>query len=84
MRRVRDKLVVRLEKELHEKQIRELSHSFADIILDGEIQATEALPAEGDQPELLDKPRIAFSYNDQSASRLTQMIHTINQLGQLA
>jgi hypothetical protein len=37
--------------------------------------------AEKDEPHLLEKPRISFSYNERSASRLTQMIHTINQMG---
>ncbi len=81
MRKVRDKLVVRLEKELLMDQIRELTNSFGDIIREGEVRPTKPLGAEKDEPHLLEKPRISFSYNEQSASRLTQMIHTINQMG---
>ncbi len=81
MRKVRDKLVVRLEKELTSNQIRELSSSFGDIIREGEVRPTKPLRAEKDEPHLLQKPRIHFSYNERSASRLTQMIHSINQMG---
>jgi uncharacterized protein (TIGR00730 family) len=80
-RRVGDKLLVRLEKALLPDQIKELNRSFADIIAKGEVEPTEVLAAEADEPHLHDKPRITFSYNEQSASRLTQMIHTINRMG---
>lgn len=80
-RRVRDKLVLRLEKELSTDQVRELNHLFADLIGGGKLQKSPAFPVEEDEPHLLDKPRIAFRYNDLSASRLTQMIHRINEMG---
>ena len=82
MRRVREKLVLRLEKELGPKQIRELNRSFQDLIQQGEIEKTDAYPAEADEPTLLAKPRIAFTYNGRSAGRLTEMILIINKLGQ--
>ena len=81
LRRVRDKLVLRLEKELPAEQVKELNHLFADLIGEGELQKSPAFPVEEDEPHLLDKPRIAFSYNDLSASRLIQMIHKINEMG---
>ena len=62
-------------------QIKELSSSFGDIIREGEVRPTKPLRAEKDEPHLLQKPRISFSYNERSASRLMQMIHTINQMG---
>jgi uncharacterized protein (TIGR00730 family) len=83
MRQVRDKLVIRLEKELLDEQIAELSDSFRDIIERGGITKTPALPAEEDEPAVLIKPRLAFYYNKKSAGRLHQMILVINQMGRL-
>jgi uncharacterized protein (TIGR00730 family) len=82
MRQVRDRLVIRLEKELLDDHIRKLNENFHDLIKSGEITKTAALPAEEDEPGLLSKPRIAFVYNKKSAGRLNEMIWMINRLGQ--
>jgi uncharacterized protein (TIGR00730 family) len=82
MRQVRDRLVIRLEKELRDEHIRELNENFRDLIKSGEITRTAALPAERDEPDLLSKPRLAFSYNKKSAGRLNEMISLINRMGQ--
>ena len=81
MRRVRDKLVIRLEKQLTKEHIEELNETFSGLLKKGRIQKTNALPQEADQPQLLGKPRLAFSYNDRNAGRLNLMIQTINRLG---
>lgn len=82
MRQVRDRLVIRLEKELPDSHIRALNENFHDLVKSGEITKIAALPAEQDEPELLAKPRIAFLYNKKSAGRLNEMISMINRLGQ--
>ncbi len=81
MRQVRDRLVLRLERELEDGHIEELNASFGDLLSAGRIEKTPPLPAEADEPELLSKPRIAFAYNHRSASRLHQMVHAINDMG---
>ena len=82
MRQVRDRLVIRLEKELLDSHVGKLSEAFRDLVESGEIAKTPALHAEKDEPTLLSKPRIAFVYNKKSAGRLNEMILLINQLGQ--
>jgi uncharacterized protein (TIGR00730 family) len=82
MRQVRNKLVIRLEKELRDRDIRELNMAFQDLIESGEISKTSALREEEDEPDLWVKPRIAFFYNRRSAGRLNEMILMINRLGQ--
>jgi len=82
MRQVRDRLVIRLEKELPDSHVGKLNEAFRDLVESGEIAKTPALHAERDEPTLLAKPRIAFVYNKKSAGRLNQMISMINQLGQ--
>ncbi len=81
LRQVRDKLVIRLEKELKDAHVRRLNNMFRDLIESGKIFKTGALPEEKDEPNLKSKPRIAFVYNRKSAGRLNEMILTINELG---
>lgn len=80
-RQVRDKLVVRLERELSDGAVRTLATEFADIVKKGTIEKTGPFGEEANEPELLDKPRIAFSFNRQSPSRLIEMVWRINELG---
>lgn len=81
MRRVRDRLVIRLEKQLSKEHVEELNDKFVGLLKKGKIQKTNALPQEADQPDLLKKPRLVFSYNDRNAGRLNLMIQTINDMG---
>jgi hypothetical protein len=81
MRQVRDMLVIRLEKEVSDRQLQELNNRFVDLIRAGEIMRTPPLPAERDEPELQSKPRLAFSYNQKSAGRLTELIMALNEMG---
>ncbi len=84
MRRVRDKLSIRLERSLGDEQIRELNGAFGDLIREGSIERSDALPDEADEPGLADKPRVVFSYNDASAGRLVQLVLRINEMGAVA
>jgi uncharacterized protein (TIGR00730 family) len=81
LRQVRDKLVIRLEKELKDTHVRRLNDMFQDLIESGKISKTRALPDEKDEPNLMSKPRISFVYNRKNAGRLNKMILTINDLG---
>jgi hypothetical protein len=81
MRLVRNRLVIRLEKELPDKHIQKLNDMFQGLFKSGKIFKTTALPEEADEPSLLSKPRITFSYNQKSAGRLNEMILEINRLG---
>lgn len=82
MRQVRDKLVLRLEKELSEAHLRQLNESFGSLVKEGKIEKTRALPDEADEPNLKLNPRIVFSYNQTSAGRLNEMVMTINKMGE--
>ncbi len=81
MRQVRNRLVIRLEKELRDAHIKVLNDEFQDLVKSGKIYKTSVLPEEADEPDLRSKPRIAFSYNRKSAGRLNEMILMLNQLG---
>jgi hypothetical protein len=81
MRQVREQQVLRLERELSDEDIEELNDTFKDILERGKIKKTYALPEEANEPELLLKPRIVFSYNYRSAARIRQLINRINEMG---
>jgi hypothetical protein len=84
VRQVKDKLVIRLEKELKDAHVRRLNDMFEDLIESGKISKSRELFEEKDEPNLRLKPRIVFAYNRKSAGRLNEMILTINRLGCLA
>jgi hypothetical protein len=79
LRQVRDRLVIRLNKELSAAAVDRLNREYRDLFKSGAVAKTEALPEEQDEPSLMSKPRIAFSYNKKSAGRLNQMILDINR-----
>jgi uncharacterized protein (TIGR00730 family) len=83
-RQVRDRFVIRLERELASSEIDELNEKFEDLIAEGRIEKTYALPEEANEPELLEKPRIVFSYDHRSAGKLRQLIDEINRMGKRA
>lgn len=81
MRFVRDRVVLRLERELRDADVQALSAEFADLVKKGTIEKSRALPEETNEPELLEKPRLVFALNRQSPSRLHEMVLRINELG---
>jgi hypothetical protein len=81
MRQVRNRLVIRLERELSDDQVSALNEAFRDIVAAGKISKTPALREEEDEPSLRSKPRIAFIYTTGRAGRLNEMVLAINRLG---
>jgi hypothetical protein len=81
-RQVRDKFVMRLERELSAAAVAAINDEFADLVAEGRIEKTYPFPEEANEPELLSKPRIAFTYDHRSAGRLRQLIDRINEVGQ--
>jgi len=81
MRLVRNRLVVRLEKALTDEAMETLAGEFEDVIQKGTLHRTKPLQDEQNEPDLWGRPRIIFNYDQQSPSRLIQMIHRINELG---
>ncbi len=80
-RQVGDRLVIRLEKELSDAQVRLLNERFGDLVASGKISKTSALREEADEPDLKSKPRLVFAYDRGHAGRLNELILEINRLG---
>jgi uncharacterized protein (TIGR00730 family) len=72
-------LVIRLNKPLHAEQIATLQDEFAEIIEPGSrLVTTLPLPAEADQPDLLDLPRLAFDFNRRNYGLLEAFLRRLN------
>ncbi len=81
MRYVGKRLVIRLNEPLEPGVLDLLSDEFADIVVDGTVEAIDTTDAERNDDDHADLARIAFRFNDRSFARLHQMILRINQLG---
>lgn len=84
MRQVRDRLILRLERDLTDEHLEELNETFGSLVKGGKIERTKPHSYESDEPHLLSKSRIAFSYGGTHAGRLNLMIHRINEMGAFA
>lgn len=78
MRYVRDTLVLRINQAVTEEQLDELNNTFSDILVEGKIDQTAALPAEANEPELADLPRLTLRFDRKQLGRLRMLIDAIN------
>lgn len=79
-RYVGKQFVIRLKLKLSAAAVEQLNQEFADILVQGEIKQSAALPEEKDL-SIADLPRLIFYFNQKSLGRLYQLINTINRLG---
>ncbi|MGI9014494.1 MAG: LOG family protein [Phycisphaerales bacterium] len=77
-RYVREKLVIRLQRQLSDAHIERLNDMFASLLGSGGIEVTTPLDGETDH---LDLPRIAFHHNRYHYGRVRALIDEINQSG---
>ena len=74
-RYVRSDYVIRTNAILTDESIERLNEAFSDIIREGKIHQSEALPSEKDH---LDLPRIIVPHTRRSFGRLRQLIDMVN------
>jgi uncharacterized protein (TIGR00730 family) len=77
-RYVGKKFVIRTNCPLSDSLMEKLNTEFTDIIVQGIIKKTSALPEEKDD-FTVDLPRIVFYFNQKNWGRLYQMLAIINQ-----
>ena len=75
---VKDDLVIRLNHPPEPALIDRLNRHFADILTGNKVRETDALPAEADDPDTLQLPRLLMRFNREDFARLRQMIDMIN------
>ena len=79
---VRDKMVLRLTRELSGAEVAELQRDFSDILTGGGFEQSGALPEESDSNgaiEFEELPRLVFHFDQRSFGRLRRLIERINQ-----
>lgn len=72
--------VMRLKLELSTAAVVQLNEEFADILSQGKISKSKALPQEKDL-STNELPRLVFHFNQKSHGRLYELIAKINHLG---
>ncbi len=77
---VRDLLVIRLQKAPAAGKLAAMSTSFADIIVEGKIEAIKPTPDEIEDSDNLELARVAFQFNRRDYGRLRQLIDALNEV----
>ena len=80
IRWVGDRLVLRLRYAPTAAEVEELDATFRDLLVDGQIEAREPLPAEVADRDHLDLARLVMRYDPRQAGRLRALIDAVNQL----
>jgi predicted Rossmann-fold nucleotide-binding protein len=80
LRYVGERVVLRLQRPIGERDVSRLTKDFRDIIVSGPIVQGLALPEEADEPELAHLSRLIFRFNRRDYGRLVEMINAINTL----
>jgi hypothetical protein len=73
-------LAMRLKTSISPEQVVGLHDMFGDLLSEGTFELRGPLPEELDEPDLRELPRLAFTFNRRSASRLRQLIDHLNTL----
>jgi uncharacterized protein (TIGR00730 family) len=79
MRYVEKQLVMRLTSDINLQSVHELKEQFSDILTPGgNIYLSDPLPAEADEPEISDLPRLVVDFDRKNFGRLRHLIDAIN------
>jgi hypothetical protein len=78
MRYVKNRLVFRLKAPLAESKLAYIKEHYADILVDGTFEQTNAQPEEVGESDLSELPRLAFHFNRRALGRLRMLIDCIN------
>ncbi len=80
LRYVGEQLVLRLRSAPTEEELGDLSEEFAEICVDGTIQASPPLPEEVADADNLGLPRLALRFDRSRHAGLRQLINRLNRL----
>lgn len=83
-RYVGDLLVLRLQHAPTGEQLDRLTGEFRDILVDGALTLSPALPEETNDHAIAHLPRLTLHFNRRDIGRLRQLIDALNQLAPVA
>jgi uncharacterized protein (TIGR00730 family) len=81
---VGQELVIRLQRQLTNGAVQELSRSFSDLLESSPLRTSRALKPEKNEPELSNMPRLIAGSHRRNFGRLRQLIDAINQADTIA
>jgi hypothetical protein len=79
LRYVKNQLVIRVNHTITHTLLERLNREFADIVMEGKIEGSTALPEESNEPDIVHLPRLLLWFNRKNFGRLRQMIDVLNQ-----
>ena len=79
MRYVGGDLVLRLQRRLSEETLEQVRTEFADIVVGGTFEQTNALPAEANDTAVASLPRLRFHFDRRNLGRLRMLVDCINR-----
>lgn len=78
-RYVRDKMVIRLNREIGADAVELLNREFADLVAGGKIHLGRALREERDEKAIIDLPRLVFRVDRGRAGRIRELLNAVNR-----
>lgn len=81
-RYVRDHLVIRMKKQISKNDLAKLNREFKDILLEGKIETSSALPEEVNEEDISSLPRLVLKFDRKNLGRLKMMIDRLNDMGE--
>ena len=76
------RMVLRMNRQLSDEAIARMNREFADILVQGTIEQSAALPEEKNEPELASKPRLILVPDQRRYGRIRQLIDAVNDLSE--
>ena len=76
------RMVVRMNRQLSDAAIAKMNVEFKDILLQGQIEQSAALPEEKNEPELALLPRLILVPDQRHYGRIRQLIDAVNDLSE--
>jgi uncharacterized protein (TIGR00730 family) len=83
-RYVGDRLVIRLQHAPTGSELDRLNREFRNILVDGTLTVSSALPEEANEHALAQMPRLSLHFNRRDIGRLRQLIDALNQLSSVS
>ena len=77
------RLILRIRQAPSAQELAALNDEFADIVVEGSIEITEATPPEVEDGDALDCDRIAFVFDRRQFGRLRQLLDRLNEIAEL-
>jgi len=75
---IRERMVIRIQRRLSQEAIKKLNDDFKDLLIDGSIVQTNALPEEKDDSKLIDFTRLVLTPDKHQFGRIRHLIDAIN------